>query len=132
MKTARAPISFLLSFLMQIDEAIGERALQGGGRMDCLKKGLGTIKTKQTNNSRGRNDNKAGERFVSRRFQAGAEARSKITLGAILPVHKEAAWWPKEAWQQGTWFQAQLVMDTSYDSEPATLLWIPTLQNQGD
>lgn len=56
--------------------------------MDCLKKGLGTIKTKQTNNSRGRNDNKAGERFVGRSISSRSRSAIKDYAGAILPVHK--------------------------------------------
>lgn len=99
--------------------------------MDCLKKGLGTIKTKQTTVGAAMTI-KQVRGLWAEAFQAGAEARSKITQEPSSRCIREAAWWPKEAWQQGTWFQAQLVMDTPYDSEPATLLWIPTLQNQGD
>ena len=59
--------------------------------MDCLKKGLGTIKTKKTNNSRSRNDNKAGERFVGRSILSRSRSAIKDYTGAILPVHNEGS-----------------------------------------
>lgn len=59
--------------------------------MDSLKKGLGTIKTNKrtTNNNSSSNDNKAGERFVSRCISRRSRSWTKDYTGDILPVNKD-------------------------------------------